>query len=194
MPADSRPAALRDRLQPALLDRLIDHRPTETVESQETRTIDRPQLRAAVLRDLAWLLDTTRAEPAPGSTRRQAQAPWDAAPEVRRSVLNYGLPALAGTGLATLQAHEVERTVADAIRIFEPRIDPESLEVRVVLDHGDTRHNTLAIVIRARIWGQPLPQDLLVRADMEMESGHTRLHELPDHRGPSRPATHRPRP
>lgn len=183
MEAEKAPAALRDRLQPALLDRLIDHAPGDAVDSPETRAISRVQLRAAVLRDLSWLFNAIRAEPAAHSVRDAEIARWRQAPEVGRSVVNYGLPAFAGTGLSSLRAHEIERSVSDAILAFEPRIDPESLEVMVALDSGDSRHNTLEIFIRARIWGQPLPQDMLVAADVDVESGHTRLRELRDPRG-----------
>ena len=46
----------QDRLQPSLLDRLIDHEPRNTKESSEARALTRTQLRAAVLRDLGWNL------------------------------------------------------------------------------------------------------------------------------------------
>ena len=53
----------RDRLQPALLDRLIDDNPSSRVESPEERSISKGKLRASVLRDLSWLLNATAALP-----------------------------------------------------------------------------------------------------------------------------------
>ena len=43
----------QDRLQPALLDRLTDDDPESTVESADSRVINRNRLRDLVLRDLA---------------------------------------------------------------------------------------------------------------------------------------------
>ena len=45
-------ADVRDRLQPALLDRLTDDAPTERRESDDARVMSKAQLRRAVLRDL----------------------------------------------------------------------------------------------------------------------------------------------
>ena len=49
----------QERLQPSLLDRLVDHAPTEKRESDEKRTLTKQALRAAVLRDLGWLFNAT---------------------------------------------------------------------------------------------------------------------------------------
>jgi type VI secretion system protein ImpF len=45
----------RDRLQPSLLDRLIDESPQQGKDAVDARVLTRQQLRAAVLRDLSWL-------------------------------------------------------------------------------------------------------------------------------------------
>lgn len=171
-------ANTRDRLQPSLLDRLIDRAPAERQESNAARVLSRAQLRAAVLRDLSWLFNAVRAEPGAGSARRQAAALWQAHPLARRSVLNYGMPAFAGSSLQAMDSRAIERAVADAITAFEPRLEPGSLEVRVGLDAGDRQRNTLEIIIRARLWSQPVPLELLLAADMDVETGHTRLREI----------------
>ena len=59
----------QERLQPSLLDRLTDDQPTELRESLDARVLNKQQLRAAVLRDLSWLFNTTRAEPDPEQRR-----------------------------------------------------------------------------------------------------------------------------
>jgi len=53
----------RDRLQPSLIDRLIDNDPEQHKESLDARVLSRQQLRAAVLRDLSWLFNDSRIEP-----------------------------------------------------------------------------------------------------------------------------------
>ena len=44
----------RDRLQPVLLDRLTDLAPASNVEADDTRVMNKAQIRDAVLRDLVW--------------------------------------------------------------------------------------------------------------------------------------------
>ena len=168
----------QDRLQPSLLDRLIDDAPTQAREASEARVLTRQQLRAAVLRDLSWLFNAIRPEPEPQSGRQKELALWRAHDHARRSVVNYGMPAFAGVTLSAMDNQAIERGVADAIRNFEPRIDPATLEVNVKVDAGDTEHNTLQLVIRGQMWSQPVPLELLLAADVDVETGHTRVREL----------------
>src|SRR5688500_3984031 len=51
----------RDRLLPALLDRLVDDRPHEASEAIESRVLSKAGLRQSVLRDLAWLFNAQAA-------------------------------------------------------------------------------------------------------------------------------------
>nr|WP_316643676.1 type VI secretion system baseplate subunit TssE [uncultured Roseateles sp.] len=167
----------RDRLQPSLLDRLIDHEPQQRQEGLDARVLTRQQLRAAVLRDLSWLFNATRPEPEPTSVRRQELALWQGADFARRSVLNYGMPAFSGVTLSSMNTAAIERGVTEVIRNFEPRIDPDSLVVEVKFDHQN-HHNTMQLVIRGQMWSQPVPLELLLSADVDIETGSTRLREL----------------
>src|SRR3954468_22601424 len=116
MPEQPGPA---DRLQPALLDRLPDGEPDKKVEPREVRVFSKRRLRQAVLRDLAWLFNATRLEATDDLSRT---------PLVRRSVLNFGLPALSGTEASSLDIGDLARAIRDAILTFEPRILPATLE------------------------------------------------------------------
>jgi len=49
----------RERLQPALLDRLSDDEPANPRESRERRELSMRDLRRAVLRDLGWLFNAS---------------------------------------------------------------------------------------------------------------------------------------
>ena len=167
----------RDRLQPSLLDRLIDQEPRQTKEGIEARVLTRQQLRAAVLRDLSWLFNDTRQEPDPGTLDTEALALWRGAEFARRSVLNYGMPAFSGLTLSSMDTRTIEDAVAEAIRNFEPRIDPETLSVEVKTDAG-THHNSLQLVIRGQMWSQPVPLELLLSANVDVETGNTELREL----------------
>lgn len=167
----------RDRLQPSLLDRLIDHEPHQQREAIDSRILTRQQLRAAVLRDLSWLFNATRAEPEASSVRKDELALWQGADFARASVLNYGMPAFSGTTLASMDTRVIEHDVAEAIKAFEPRIDPASLSIEVRIDHGN-HHNTMQLVIRGQMWSQPVPLELLLAADVDIETGSTHVREL----------------
>ena len=168
----------RDRLQPSLLDRLLDHEPQHAKESVDARLLTRQQLRAAVLRDLSWLFNAIRSEPEVNSTRTEEVAMWRAAPLARRSVLNYGMPAYSGVTLSSMDSREIERSVEQAIRDFEPRIDPKTLNVEIKLANSNEQANTLQIIIRGQMWSQPVPLELLLAADLDIETGHTRVREV----------------
>jgi len=162
----------QERLQPSLLDRLTDHEPTSSKESLDARVLNRNQLRAAVLRDLAWLFNTARAEPDPANADPREVAAWEEAPDARRSVLNFGIPALSGTTVSSLQFAELERSIHRAIEEFEPRIDPKTLVVEVNRESGfNVQHNSLRLLIRGQMWNQPVPLELLLSADVDVETG-----------------------
>ena len=75
-----------ERLQPSLLDRLTDEEPAQSSESRNRRVLSIQKLRESVLRDVAWLLNTTNLAESDLAERY---------PDVAKSVVNYGLPDLA---------------------------------------------------------------------------------------------------
>ncbi len=162
-------ATARDRLQPSLLDRLTDDAPDRTLEPREMRLLSKSQLRQAVLRDLAWLFNTIRLE---------TDVDLSNAPFVRRSVLNFGLPALSGRTMSTFDAAELTRAVRQAIVDFEPRILPSTLQVITLMDVDVDRHNVIGVEIRGHLWAQPVPLELLVRTRFDLETGNVEIADL----------------
>ena len=159
----------RDALQPALLDRLTDHDPTRKVEGRDERVLSRAQLRASVLRDLTWLFN---------STNLASSVDLTAYPLAAQSTLNYGLSALAGNPVAKLELHDVERILKEAIERFEPRILPHSLTVKgIAASDPMGHHNVISFEISGELWSQPYPVDLLIKTDMNLESGEIRIAE-----------------
>ena len=159
----------RDALQPALLDRLTDHDPTRKVEGRDERVLSRAQLRASVLRDLSWLFN---------STNLASTVDLSAHPLAAQSTVNYGLTALAGNAVAGLEFAEVEQILKDAILRFEPRILPQTLTVRgIPAKDAMGHHNILSLEITGELWAQPYPLELLIKTDMDLESGEIRLVE-----------------
>ncbi len=153
----------RDKLQPALLDRLLDDAPQEQTEAPEDRVITRARLRTSVLRDLSWLLNTTA-----------AWAPDDPqVPEaVRNSVLNFGLPPLAGRFASKFELPELERAMLDAVLQFEPRLLPDTLRIAArQSDDAVGRHNILEFEISGELWAQPYPLEMLMKTRLDVETG-----------------------
>ncbi len=154
----------KERLQPSLLDRLTDDEPDRRVEARERRVLSPVQLRDCVRRDLAWLLNTTH-----------LQTTTDLAdyPQVAASVLNYGVIDLAGKPLSSINTAQLEKLVRDAIWQFEPRLIRDSVQVK--MDERKTGHNALSFVIEAQLWAQPLPLQLFLRTEVDLESGEVKV-------------------
>jgi type VI secretion system protein ImpF len=94
-------------------------------------------------------------------------------------VLNYGLPALSGRTASSLDITELEQAIRQSILDFEPRILPATLEVRAIalasaLDH----HNVVGVQIAGELWAQPVPLELLVRTEIDLETGKVEISDL----------------
>lgn len=157
----------QERLQPALLDRLIDDEPAKKLENRESQLINRTRLRQAVLRDLAWLFNSTRL------------GGMDGYPYADQSVVNFGLPSLSGETASTLDVIALEGAIRNAILTFEPRIIPSTLQVEALmsdlqLDH----HSVISIQIRGNLWAQPVPIELLLRTELDLETGAVEIRDL----------------
>ncbi len=166
--------ASRDRLQPSLLDRLTDDDPTNPKESADKRVLSLTQLKASVLRDLAWLLNTTSLLDADATLLTPAGT----------SVVNYGLPALAGNSVSSVDIKALEALIYQAIATFEPRILRHTLRVKARVGHGEMNHNALSFEIEGDLWAQPVPLRLLLQTDLDLESGHVRVVNADQRRRP----------
>jgi type VI secretion system protein ImpF len=161
--------SLQERLQPALLDRLTDDEPEKKLESREQRVISIAKLRSSVLRDLSWLLN---------SVQFSATNDLSGCPMVEDSVLNYGIPSFAGGSMDALGTTHVEAVLREAILRFEPRLLPSSVKVRVVQESlREDAHNTIALEIDAELWCQPLPLQMYMKTEFDLEIGAARVIE-----------------
>ena len=158
----------RERLQPSLLDRLLDDEPANTSEPRERRVLSLRTLREGVLRDLGWLLNTTN-----------LLSVIDAAtlPHVASSVLNYGVPGLAGNAVSNLNIAQLERGIRQAIWDFEPRLVRGTVTVRAVAG-GNAVQNKLDFEIEADLWAQPYPERLYLKTELDLERGAVLLSEM----------------
>ncbi|HEX5661157.1 MAG TPA: type VI secretion system baseplate subunit TssE [Polyangiales bacterium] len=164
--------SLKARLQPSLLDRLTDDSPDERTETYHSRVIDEARLREVLRRDLSWLLNTTHL------TSIEDLSEF---PEVSRSVLNYGIPDLAGRTLSSVDPRKLEGLLKEAILRFEPRLLRNSLTVRVVSGRTAAGHNGLVFDIEAELWSQPAPVALVLQTEIDLEDGSVRVEEQGRH-------------
>jgi type VI secretion system protein ImpF len=130
------------------------------LESPDRRAMSMGRLREAVLRDLGWLFNAS------GMDDIVDMEPY---PEVRRSVLNFGLRSLAGRPVSSIDLHDVCRRIRDAITFFEPRLS----QVRVTPEtrDGPDAGLTVSFLVEAELWGQPMAQQLSLRTSIDVESG-----------------------
>jgi len=159
----------QEQLQPALLDRLTDDEPDKKLEPRQQRVISKRRMREAVLRDLAWLFNTTRLDPNMDSAKY---------PYARSSVVNYGLPALSGKTASSLEVVDLERAIRQSILDYEPRILPATLRVRALEVGNFDHHNVIGVEISGQLWAQPVPLEVLVRTEIDLETGLVEIADL----------------
>jgi type VI secretion system protein ImpF len=159
-------------LRPSLLDRLTDHEPERRRERVQAQKVDDAQLRELVRRDLTWLFNTT-----------QLAASLDISefPEISRSVLNYGIPALTGRTASGLNSDTFKQQIRDGLWSFETRLLRETIDIQITKDKTSAGTPVLFIEISASLRAEPLPMAMRVRAEVDLESGHVTIgHELPN--------------
>jgi len=160
--------APKERLQPSLLDRLTDDEPERQVESRDKRVLSLDRLMAGVRRDLSWLFNTSHLASAQDLS---------AFPEAAASTINYGLPDLAGRTASSIVGPMLENLVRRAIWQFEPRLRKNSVHVRIARTPDGYSHNAVVMTIDAELWAQPTPVRLLLRTDLDLESGEVHVTE-----------------
>jgi type VI secretion system protein ImpF len=158
----------QERLQPALLDRLTDTDRASSVESRERRVLSIARLRAGVLRDLAWLMNTGHLE----ATQNLEHYAF-----VRDSVLNFGVPDYAGTTASGADPARLAKTIRDAIIKFEPRIDSRTLKVTANVDPDRMSRNAVTFTIEGELWAQPTPLALYLKTELDLETGDVSVSE-----------------
>jgi type VI secretion system protein ImpF len=156
--------APRDRLQPSLLDRLTDEEPEVQVEARDRRVLNMRHLREGVLRDLAWLLNTTNLFSVTERSRL---------PHLANSVINYGMPDMSGASLAGMNTGDLERAIRQAIWDFEPRLIRSSVTVRA-LPQADSI-TKIMFEIEADMWAQPYPERLYLKTELDLDKAHISL-------------------
>jgi type VI secretion system protein ImpF len=183
-----RPPSARDlepfaRLDPdarELLEHVVELEQRRVFELRQHHVISIERLRECVLRDLSWLFNTANLEcgqlleETPGTDDYPR---LDDFPAAAASVINFGIPALAGKLGSGLDLEALERRVQEAIHNFEPRLRRDSVRVRAAIEPDRMQENTLTFEIEAELWGEPLPLRLLLRTIVDLEDGSATVSE-----------------
>jgi|SRR5580700_1927234 type VI secretion system protein ImpF len=151
--------ARRDAAGPvtlSVLDRLIDHDPKRSAEAPLTRPQSLRELKAALKRDLEWLLNTRRTiDPSPDSAR-----------ETARSVYHYGFADISSKSVLSSKDHnDLVREMEIAIAIFEPRLKRAKVKMEAI----EGSYRMLRFVIEGLLCMDPAPEP--VRFDTVLELG-----------------------
>jgi type VI secretion system protein ImpF len=135
-------------------------------EGADSRALSTRRLREYVCRDLAALLN---------SASLDAVVDLSDHKHVQASVLNFGMPSLAGRSARSADPQQIAATIQSAVQRFEPRLS----HVRVTPEMGEEGNEThvLAFRIDAQLWGQPMPQQLVLRTSIDIDSGNVSLAE-----------------
>jgi type VI secretion system protein ImpF len=130
--------------------------------------ISESELRKLVSSDLLALLNTTHLA--------SAQDLSDA-PEVRRSILNFGFPDLASRSIDQRTVSDISRQIETALATFEPRLAKNSIKARRddSVAGDDLR---VRFLVSAELRVQPLDVPVEFTAEVELDSGKVRIERL----------------
>ncbi|TPI26988.1 type VI secretion system baseplate subunit TssE [Mesorhizobium sp. B3-2-1] len=134
-------------------------------------------LREAVRRDIEALFNTERFESEPMLSDSEHEQPLDELPsladfpEVRRSVVNYGVPSFSGRSSRDFDRDALAREIRAVLATFEPRLKESATTVNVTL--GD-KSVGLKIEIDAVLTMAPTPERMRLRTTINLDNGLAR--------------------
>ncbi len=151
------------RYQPCLLDKLVDNS-LAGGDASRTAGLSTQAYEAGLMRDLEWLLNSHAHVPVVAGCKN----PLFEYPHARDSGINYGIRQMVGS--ASYSAKDFEERITLAIRIFEPRINPQTLMVKARLEG-----NAVFCEIEAEYWAEPVPIHKLIKTKMDLETGSAEM-------------------
>lgn len=136
---------------------------------QRREGMNEDALKAHLQMDISSLMNTIRLDSA---------VSLEDAPYVMNSVVNYGFRDLSDVSPRDLSTSSVVDSLRQSLLNHEPRIIPESLELKVG-DRGDgnNRHR-LKISVSAELMGDPVDIPIDFDADVDLGAGKLRMSKL----------------
>jgi len=139
-------------------------------------------LREAVRRDIEMLFNIERLESDALLTDHEAR--WFETPgsrladfpEVRRSVVNYGVPSFAGRSQSDFDAEALSREIRDTLAVFEPRLKRESIKVKITFKPAEG----MRVEIEGTLMLSPVAERFRLATTIDLDSGQarTRIEDL----------------
>ena len=146
------------RITSSVLDRLIDSEPEVKQEAPASRQKSLRDLKAAVKRDLEWLLNSRQIV---GGIPEELK-------ETSHSLAAFGLPDFTGVSLKNVGEQAfVRRTIERAISLFEPRLE----DVLVLLIPGEGGEQVMRFRIDARLKVEPAPEPVTFDTLLQLDNG-----------------------
>ncbi|MBL8203497.1 MAG: type VI secretion system baseplate subunit TssE [Blastocatellia bacterium] len=146
------------RITSSVLDRLIDYEPEVKSEAPASRQKSLRDLKAAVKRDLEWLLNSRQVV---GGVPEELK-------ETSHSLAAFGLPDFTGVSLKNVAEQAfVRRTIERAISLFEPRLE----DVMVILIPGNNGEQVMRFRIDARLKIEPAPEPVTFDTLLQLDNG-----------------------
>ena len=127
-----------------------------------------PDIEKALLRDLGWLLNTTSLSPTTDLSR------W---PNVRRSVLNYGVNVFTGKLLGNADLPQIEASIKKAIELYEPRLKRGSLRVQALTDSVGRKEREIRVRIEGKFVAHHQPVSFAMLVAIDAENGRLEIVE-----------------
>lgn len=135
---------------------------------QRREGLDETTLKADLQADLSALMNTIQLD--------SAESLSDA-PHVQRSVLNYGFRDLSDISPQDMTSADVVNSIRQSLLDHEPRIIPETLEVKVADSENNSRFR-LEITVSAELMGDPVDVPVDFDAEVDLGAGKLRMQNL----------------
>ena len=161
-------------LKPSVLDKLIGHLARTKGDGSRDiapcyiANVDRfneNELRNCVTRDIAWVLN---------DINFAAAVPLEDFPEVATSVLNQGVPDLASMTINRASFERRSRELTEAIRVFEPRLHSQSVNVSYE-NAGVDAENKLQFVINGELKGAIDDRYIEFKTSIQLDTGDVKV-------------------
>ena len=138
---------------------MIDRDPAGITEAPPTRAQSVRTLKAALRRDLEWLLNT----------RRTPEAVEAEFPELERSLFNYGLPDITSLSWdSSRDRARLARIIEQTLDVFEPRL--KRIKV-VILEASPGAQHVMRFQIEGLLDMDPAPELISFDTVLQLSSG-----------------------
>jgi type VI secretion system protein ImpF len=143
----------------SVLERLIDREPGNSSEPPPTRAQSVRLLKAALRRDLEWLLNARRSPEAVGREFK----------ELEQSLFNYGVPDLSAINRESARdRNRLNRVIEQTLATFEPRLK----KIKVIpLESASGAQNVLRFQIEGLLDMDPAPELISFDTVLQLSSG-----------------------